>query len=160
MFSSEVYRDEIYSLQILLSRTKAGPGRTVKQEQEQEEISPNHVQRLNLISVQCTNFLWHCWIKHVANLPWAHYREPYFVFFHEHAKKPLAMYFIQHSIVRTILNIHGIGKWDMCICYWHCTVWHIRLCKTSRWLQNKSSALVWTDQARPGQNGTFVLKST
>ena len=44
-----VYRDEIYSLQILLSRTQARPGRTVKQ--EQEEISPNHVQRLNLISV-------------------------------------------------------------------------------------------------------------
>ena len=44
-----MYRDEIYSLQILLSRTKAGPGRTVKQ--EQEEISPNHVQRLNLITV-------------------------------------------------------------------------------------------------------------
>ena len=43
------YRDEIYSLQILLSRTQAGPRRTVKQ--EQEEISPNHVQRLNLISV-------------------------------------------------------------------------------------------------------------
>ena len=36
------YRDEIYSLQILLSRTQAGPGRTVKQ--EQEEISPNHIQ--------------------------------------------------------------------------------------------------------------------
>ena len=32
----------------LLSRTQAGPGRTVKQ--EQEEISPNHV-RINLISV-------------------------------------------------------------------------------------------------------------
>ena len=44
-----IYRDEIYSLQILLSRTQAGPGRTVKQ--EQEEISPNHVQRINLISV-------------------------------------------------------------------------------------------------------------
>ena len=43
------YRDEIYSLQILLSRTQAGPGKTVKQ--EQEEISPNHVQRLNLTSV-------------------------------------------------------------------------------------------------------------
>ena len=43
------YRDEIYSLQILLSRPQAGPGRTVKQ--EQEEISPNHVQTLNLISV-------------------------------------------------------------------------------------------------------------
>ena len=46
----KTYRDEIYSLQILLSRTQAGPGRAVKQ--EQEEISPNHVQRLNLISVQ------------------------------------------------------------------------------------------------------------
>ena len=44
-----VYRDEIYSLQIVLSRTQAGPGRKVKQ--EQEEISPNHVQRLILISV-------------------------------------------------------------------------------------------------------------
>ena len=44
-----MYRDEIYSLQILLSRTQAGPGRTVKQ--VQEEILPNHVQRLNLISV-------------------------------------------------------------------------------------------------------------
>ena len=46
---SKVYRDEIYSLQILLSRTQAGLGRTVKQ--EQEEISPNRVQRFNLISV-------------------------------------------------------------------------------------------------------------
>ena len=43
------YRDEIYSLQNLLSRTQAGPGRSVKK--EQEEISPNHVQRINLISV-------------------------------------------------------------------------------------------------------------
>ena len=43
------YRDEINSLQILLSRTQAGPGRTVKQ--EQEEISPNHAQTINLISV-------------------------------------------------------------------------------------------------------------
>ena len=33
----------------MLSRTQAGPGRAVKQ--EQEEISPNHAQRLNLISV-------------------------------------------------------------------------------------------------------------
>ena len=46
-----MYTDEIYSLQILLSRTQAGPGNTVKK--EQEEISPNHVQRLNLISVEC-----------------------------------------------------------------------------------------------------------
>ena len=36
-------------MQNLLSRTQAGPGRTVKK--EQEEISPNHVQRLNLFSV-------------------------------------------------------------------------------------------------------------
>ena len=32
----------------MLSRTQARPGRTVKQ--EREEISPNHVQRLNIIS--------------------------------------------------------------------------------------------------------------
>ena len=36
-------------MQILLSRTQPEPGWTGKQ--EQEEISPNHVQRLNLISV-------------------------------------------------------------------------------------------------------------
>ena len=48
-YQEELYRDEILSLQILLSRTQSGPGRTDKQ--EQEEISPNHVQRLNLISV-------------------------------------------------------------------------------------------------------------
>ena len=48
-----IYRDEIKSLQILLSRTQAGPGRTVKQ--EQEEMSPNHVLRSNLISVAETS---------------------------------------------------------------------------------------------------------
>ena len=53
-----IYRDEIYSLQILLSRTQAGPGRAVKQ--EQEEISPNHVQRINLISVFGT----HCQVSY------------------------------------------------------------------------------------------------
>ena len=42
------FREEIKFLQILLSRTQAGPGRTVKQ----EEYSPNHVQRINLITVQ------------------------------------------------------------------------------------------------------------
>ena len=52
---AEMYRDEIYSLQILLSRSQAGPGRTVKQ--QQEEISPNHVQRLNLISVNVFVFV-------------------------------------------------------------------------------------------------------
>ena len=36
------YRDRLESMQILLSRTQAGPGRTDKQ--EQEEISRNHVQ--------------------------------------------------------------------------------------------------------------------
>ena len=55
-FGDYLYRDEIYSLQILLSTTKAGPGRTVKK--EQEEISPNHVQRLNLISVLCPPYMY------------------------------------------------------------------------------------------------------
>ena len=45
-----MFRDDIYLFEILLSRTQARSGRTVKQ--EQEEISPNHVQRLNLISVK------------------------------------------------------------------------------------------------------------
>ena len=49
MWKVQIYRVEIYSLQILLSRTQAGPGSAVKE--QQEEISPNHVQRLNLISV-------------------------------------------------------------------------------------------------------------
>ena len=43
------YRAEKKSLQILLSSTQAGPGRNVKQ--EQEEISRNHVPRLFLGSV-------------------------------------------------------------------------------------------------------------
>ena len=43
------YRDEINSLQIQLSRIRAEPGRAVKEQQEQN--SPNHVQRINLISV-------------------------------------------------------------------------------------------------------------
>ena len=42
----------------MLSRTQAGPGRTVKQ--EQDEISPNHVQRLNLISVYAIAILCEC----------------------------------------------------------------------------------------------------
>ena len=57
-FSHSLYRDEIYSLQMLLSRTQAGPGRTVKQ--EQEETSQNHVQRINLISV----------VSDLLNLDW------------------------------------------------------------------------------------------
>ena len=44
------YRAEKKSLQILLSRTQAGPGRKVKQ--QQEESSRNHVPRLFLGSVQ------------------------------------------------------------------------------------------------------------
>ena len=44
-----MYRDEINSLQIQLSGTQTGPGRAVKEQQEQN--SPNHVQRINLISV-------------------------------------------------------------------------------------------------------------
>ena len=45
-----LYRGEINSLQIHLSRTQAGPGRAFKEHQEQN--SPNHVQRINLISVE------------------------------------------------------------------------------------------------------------
>ena len=41
--SEDTYRDEKKSLQILLSSTQAGPGRKVKQ--EQEDISRNHVPR-------------------------------------------------------------------------------------------------------------------
>ena len=43
------YRAEKKCLQILLSSTQAGPGRKVKQ--EEEEISRNHVPRLFLSSV-------------------------------------------------------------------------------------------------------------
>ena len=43
------YRDRLKGVQILLSSTQAGPGRKVKQ--EQEEISRNHVPRLFLGSV-------------------------------------------------------------------------------------------------------------
>ena len=39
---AEIYRGGNKGLFVLLSRTQAGPGRTVKQ--EQEEISRNHVQ--------------------------------------------------------------------------------------------------------------------
>ena len=45
------YRDRLKGLQILLSRTQAGPGRKVKQ--EQKETSRNHVPRLFLSSVLC-----------------------------------------------------------------------------------------------------------
>ena len=44
-----IYRAEKKYLQILLSRTQAGPGRKV--EQEKDEISHNHVPRLFLGSV-------------------------------------------------------------------------------------------------------------
>ena len=49
MLVNHIYRAEKKSLQILLSRNQAGPGRKVKQ--EQEEISRNHVLRLFLASV-------------------------------------------------------------------------------------------------------------
>ena len=39
-----IYRDRLKGMQILLSRTQAGPGRTDIQEQEQ--ISRNHVQTI------------------------------------------------------------------------------------------------------------------
>ena len=44
-----VYRAPGKSMYFLLSRTQAGPGRTVKQ--EQEEISRNHVQTFSGCSV-------------------------------------------------------------------------------------------------------------
>ena len=47
--SGHMYREPAKGLQILLSRTQAGPGRAVKQ--EQEEISPNHVQAIYGASV-------------------------------------------------------------------------------------------------------------
>ena len=50
-YQDDIYRDEINSLQIQLRRTQAGPGRAVKEQQEQN--SPNHVQRINFISVLC-----------------------------------------------------------------------------------------------------------
>ena len=37
-----MYRDRLKGVQILLSNSQAGPGRTVKQ--EQQEISRNHIQ--------------------------------------------------------------------------------------------------------------------
>ena len=43
------YREPAKGLQILLSWTQAGPGRAIKQ--EQEEISPNHVQAIYGASV-------------------------------------------------------------------------------------------------------------
>ena len=43
------YRERLKGVQLLLSNSKAGPGREVKQ--EQEEISRNHVPRLFLGSV-------------------------------------------------------------------------------------------------------------
>ena len=53
-----MHRDEINSLQIQLSRTQAGPGRAVKEQQEQN--SPNPVQRINLISVCTINIITYC----------------------------------------------------------------------------------------------------
>ena len=44
-----LYREPVKGLQILLSRIQAGPGTAVKQ--DQEEISPNHVQAISGASV-------------------------------------------------------------------------------------------------------------
>ena len=44
-----VYRGVNKGLYVLLSRTQAGPGRTVKQ--EQEELSRNHIQTFICLSV-------------------------------------------------------------------------------------------------------------
>ena len=48
-FAKEAYRGANKGLHVLLSRTQAGPGRTVKQ--EEEEISRNHVQTFIFLSV-------------------------------------------------------------------------------------------------------------
>ena len=61
------------------------------------------------------------------------------------------------SFIFRILNIFTLNN----LSYLHlCTGWHIKLAKTSRWLQNKSFVLAWPALTLPGQNGTFVLKST
>ena len=49
MFCSYMYKDELKGLHVLLRRTQAGPGRAIKQEQEQN--SRNHLQAFLLISV-------------------------------------------------------------------------------------------------------------
>ena len=51
-----MYRAEINYLQIQLSRIQAGPGRAVKEQQEQ--YSPNHMQKINLIFVVGSYFEW------------------------------------------------------------------------------------------------------
>ena len=61
-----MYRGANKGLYVLLSRTQAGPGRAVKQ--EQEEISRNHVQTFICLSVYVRNervknievFMYHC----------------------------------------------------------------------------------------------------
>ena len=50
---NQVYRGANKGLHVLLSSTQAGPGRTVKQ--EQEEISRNHVQTFISPSVEWNN---------------------------------------------------------------------------------------------------------
>ena len=50
-------------------------------------------------------------------------------------------------------------------CQPHCALHHGEQVRTQKfkpslWLQNKSSVLAWPGQGRPGQSGTFVLKST
>ena len=47
-----IYRDRLKRMQILISRTREGPGRAVKQ--EQEDISPKHIQTFLAISVHYT----------------------------------------------------------------------------------------------------------
>ena len=49
-FDTRQFRCVNKGLYVLLSRTQAGPGRTVKQ--EQEEISRNHVQTFIYLSVR------------------------------------------------------------------------------------------------------------
>ena len=60
-----MYRAEKKSMQILLSSTQAGPGRKVKQ--EQEEISRNHIPRLFLGSVRSKTFTGSVMISEAPN---------------------------------------------------------------------------------------------
>ena len=64
------------------------------------------------------------------------------------------------------LKVASHGQANLNICYVHvqyelrqfkCSGWHITLSKTSSWLQNKSSALVWPGQASPKQNFSYKV---
>ena len=64
-----MYRDEINSLQIRLSRTQVEPDTAVKVQQEQN--SPNHVQIINLISVNQS------YVNYVSSLAFERYENKF-----------------------------------------------------------------------------------